>query len=232
MIAPVASELKVASPTTYRPAIEAMTAPPDTRIEWPEVCGGDLHRVEGGAALGPLLALALEVEERVVDADGHADQHDHAADGGLGGTRYDSGAMMPIVAATLVAASSTGMPAAISAPNASSISTSVTGRLNPSAAERSSATRSLMLSSIDDVAGLADLEVGLVVLDRVGHVLSSGPASSWSRASWISISSADRSGFHCGSETCSTPATRGIRRASPGGGSARLLVERAVAAAR
>ena len=29
----MASELKVASPTTYRPAIEAITAPPDTRIE-------------------------------------------------------------------------------------------------------------------------------------------------------------------------------------------------------
>ena len=36
-IAPVASELKVASPTTNRPAIEAITAPPETRIEWPEV---------------------------------------------------------------------------------------------------------------------------------------------------------------------------------------------------
>ena len=38
-----------------------------------------------------------------------------------------------MVAATLVAASSTGMPAAISAPKASSIRTSVTGRLMPSA---------------------------------------------------------------------------------------------------
>ena len=45
---------------------------------------GDLDGVEGAAARGPLLALALEVEQRVVDPDGHADQHDHAADGGLG----------------------------------------------------------------------------------------------------------------------------------------------------
>ena len=52
---------------------------------------------------------------------------------GSAGTRCDSGAVMPMVAATLVAASSTGMPAAISAPNASSISISVTGRLIPSA---------------------------------------------------------------------------------------------------
>ena len=56
--------------------------------------------------------------------------------------------MMPMVAATLVAASSTGIPAAISAPNASSISTSVTGRLIFSADDRSSATRSSMLSSM------------------------------------------------------------------------------------
>ena len=63
-------------------------------------------------------------------------------------TRCESGAMSPIVTVTLVAASSTGMPAAISAPKASSISTNVTGRLKPSAAERSSPTRVLIASSI------------------------------------------------------------------------------------
>ena len=77
-------ELKVASPTRYRPAIEAITAPPETRMECPEVCGRDLDGVAGGAARGPLLALPLEVEQRVVDADGHADQHDHAGHRGLG----------------------------------------------------------------------------------------------------------------------------------------------------
>ena len=46
--------------------------------------GRDLDGVAGGVALGPLLALALEVEQRVVDADGHADQHDHAGHGGVG----------------------------------------------------------------------------------------------------------------------------------------------------
>ena len=45
----------------------------------------DLDRVQGGPALGALLALPLEVEERVVDADRHADQHDHAGDGRVGG---------------------------------------------------------------------------------------------------------------------------------------------------
>jgi hypothetical protein len=38
MIDPTASELNVASPSTNRPAIEQITAAPETRIEWPEVC--------------------------------------------------------------------------------------------------------------------------------------------------------------------------------------------------
>ena len=66
---------------------------------------------------------------------------------GSAGTRWDTTAEMPIVAATLPSASSTGMPAAISAPKASSISSSVTGRLIPSAEDRSSATWSLIASS-------------------------------------------------------------------------------------
>ena len=37
--------------------------------------GGGLERGQLAGAAGPLLALALEVEERVVDGDGHADQH-------------------------------------------------------------------------------------------------------------------------------------------------------------
>ena len=87
--------------------------------------------------------------------------------------------MMPMVAATLVAASSTGMPAAISAPNASSISTSVTGRLKPSAAERSSATRSLIASSrVRSPAWRISRRGG-----RAGRRRSrrrAAPASSWS----------------------------------------------------
>ena len=37
MMAPTASESKVAPPTMNSPAIEAITAPPETRIEWPDV---------------------------------------------------------------------------------------------------------------------------------------------------------------------------------------------------
>ena len=52
-IAPVASELNVASPITYSPAIEAITAPPETRIEWPDVCRRDLDGVEGASGRRP-----------------------------------------------------------------------------------------------------------------------------------------------------------------------------------
>ena len=37
--------------------------------------GGGLERGQLAGAARPLLTLALEVEERVVDGDGHADQH-------------------------------------------------------------------------------------------------------------------------------------------------------------
>ena len=63
--------------------------------------------------------------------------------------RCDRGAAMPMVAATEVIASSTGTPAAISAPNASSMSRRVIGRLMPSAELRSFATRSLMAVSTE-----------------------------------------------------------------------------------
>ena len=53
--------------------------------------GGDLDGVEGGAAAGAFLALALEVEQRVVDADGHPDQHDHRVHRGLGGHEVGRG---------------------------------------------------------------------------------------------------------------------------------------------
>ena len=39
--------------------------------------GRALERLVRGQAAAPLLARANDVEERVVDADGHADQHDH-----------------------------------------------------------------------------------------------------------------------------------------------------------
>ena len=84
MIEPTASELNVASPMMNSPAIEQITAAPDDQDRVARGLGRDLDGVAGGVALGALLTLALEVEQRVVDTDGHADQHDHAGDGGVG----------------------------------------------------------------------------------------------------------------------------------------------------
>ena len=120
---------------------------------------------------------------------------------------------MPIVAATLVAASSTGMPAAISAPKASSISSSVTGRLMPSA------EREVLGDPVVD--GRVDARrrrprgprsSGWSRLRRRAVTAWSGAASSWSRGELDGDSSADRSGFHCGPATSSTPCDAGACR--------------------
>jgi len=47
-----------------------ITAIPETTTAWPEVA----------AALGTFLTFAAQVEERIVDADRHTDQQDHAVD--------------------------------------------------------------------------------------------------------------------------------------------------------
>ena len=121
-------------------------------------------------------------------------------------TRWDSGAISPMVAATLVAASSTGMPAAIRAPKASSIRTSVTGRLKPSAADRSSPTRVLIASSmVRSPASRISSPGWARWTSAVAATRSAG--SSRSAASWTAIRIAERSGFHCGPVTASTPST-------------------------
>ncbi len=86
-------------------------------------------------------------------------------------TRCETGASTPMVAATLVPASSTGRPAAISAPNASSISTSVTGRLIVSA-DGQVVGDPLVDGGVEaDVPGLAHLERREVGLHRLGDRL-------------------------------------------------------------
>ena len=77
-----------------------------------------LERRELARARGALLALALEVEQRVVDADGHADQQHHAATLLVAGKIWLAIAVRPIAANTDESASSTGMPAARRAPKA------------------------------------------------------------------------------------------------------------------
>ena len=68
------------SPERIIPAIAIITVKPEISTERPEVAAAASMRGTRALAGGPLLALALEVEERVVDADGEADQQDHGAD--------------------------------------------------------------------------------------------------------------------------------------------------------
>ena len=65
-------------PAMNMPDIAISTVAPEISTAWPEV---DAARSSDGArppSRRALLAFAPEVEERVVDADGHADEQDHA----------------------------------------------------------------------------------------------------------------------------------------------------------
>ncbi len=111
------NEAKILSPVRNMPAIAVMTVSPEIEHCAPGSRGGDLERVSFAAARRPLLTLALQVEERVVDTDREPDQeHDR------GPLRRDRDGLarttptMPKVAITAVRASSSGMPAATSAP--------------------------------------------------------------------------------------------------------------------
>ena len=68
------------SPASSIPAIATITVTPEISTERPGGGGGGLERGPVTAAGRPLLTLALDVEERVVDADGEADQQDDRAD--------------------------------------------------------------------------------------------------------------------------------------------------------
>ena len=82
-IEPTASEEKTTSPARNRPAIAMITAMPETTTACPEVSAAISTASRWPRALGPFLALPSHVEQRVVDADRHADQQDHAG-GGVG----------------------------------------------------------------------------------------------------------------------------------------------------
>ena len=75
-IVPVANDENVELPVRYMPAIATMTVRPEISTARPEVAAAASKRGLGAAALGPLLALAADVEQRVVDADGQADEQD------------------------------------------------------------------------------------------------------------------------------------------------------------
>ena len=79
-IVPTPKPWKTRVPISSMPAIAAITVRPDTSTARPDVAAAISSAVGGRAALRPLLALAAQVEQRVVDADGQADQQDHRVD--------------------------------------------------------------------------------------------------------------------------------------------------------
>ena len=64
-----------ASPMKNRPPSDATTVMPETSTAWPLVAAAASSAASLPAPRRALLALPLEVEQRVVDADRHADQH-------------------------------------------------------------------------------------------------------------------------------------------------------------
>ena len=70
----------------------------------------------------------------------------------------------------------------------------------PSAAARSSPTRSSIAVVDGRSPACAISRSGCSACDPLGHRRQRRPGRSWSLASWTASSSADRSGFHCGSD--------------------------------
>ena len=127
---------------------------------------GDHHRAARGrrrrrqrrrfaAPRFALLALAAQVEHRVVDSHREADQQDHLVDRAVHRREWLIGPIRPIVAITAVSASSSGTPAATRAPNAISRISSVIGSEVNSACLKSSLIGSFDLLVDARVAGLA-----------------------------------------------------------------------------
>ena len=100
------------------PAIAAMTVKPEISTARPEVAAAMSSASVRRAPRAALLALAAQVEQRVVDADGHADEQDDRGDRVVERDDWLGSATSPSVANTAESASSSGMPAAASAPNA------------------------------------------------------------------------------------------------------------------
>ena len=65
------------------PVIAIITVKPGDQHRSSRGGGGYLERFGGRAAMGAFLALAAQVEQRVVDADRQPDQQDHRADRGV-----------------------------------------------------------------------------------------------------------------------------------------------------
>ena len=62
------------------PAIASITVRPETSTARPEVAAAAASEASAPGAALALLALAAQIEHRVVDADGEPDQQDHLVD--------------------------------------------------------------------------------------------------------------------------------------------------------
>ena len=112
--------MKIVLPVSSMPAIAAMTVRPEIRTARPEVAAAMSIASSLPRALGALLTLAADVEQRVVDADREADEHDrrHARcrrSARLAGERDDAGGAERWRSAR----GATGTAAATSAPKVS-----------------------------------------------------------------------------------------------------------------
>ena len=81
MIVPVREADERLEPVKNMPAIATITVRPETSTARPEVAAAASSALARLRPARPLLALAAQVEQRVVDADGEADQQDHRVDG-------------------------------------------------------------------------------------------------------------------------------------------------------
>ena len=77
-IIPTASDTNSALPERNIPLMAIITARPETTTARPEVAAAISTASTTATPRGPLLPLTAEVEQRVVDADGHPDEQDHA----------------------------------------------------------------------------------------------------------------------------------------------------------
>ena len=76
----MANDWKVGAPARYIPAIAIITVKPETITARPEVAAAAASDAVFAAPRLALLALAAQVEHRVVDPDREADQQDHLVD--------------------------------------------------------------------------------------------------------------------------------------------------------
>ena len=83
IIVPIANDMNVLSPESSMPAIAMITVKPEISTARPDVAAAASSRGPLASPGSPLVTLAAEVEERVVDTDREPDQQDHLVDGSV-----------------------------------------------------------------------------------------------------------------------------------------------------